>query len=165
MDLLVLDEKFQANSILDIYKSIIWTNRYNECGDFEIECIPYKDVIQACKLGRYLYSSVSEDSAMVIENLEISTNIEFGNTLKISGRSLECLLMRRIIWEKTILDGKVDEQIKKLIDDAIINPKDTDRKIENFVYKRTTDKKIQEMTIHKQFTGDNLYEAIKTICS
>ena len=36
MELYLLDENFVAQSIIDNFKSLIWTKRYYTCGDFEL---------------------------------------------------------------------------------------------------------------------------------
>ena len=71
---------------------------------------------------------------------------------------------RRIIWNQTILSGNINAGIKKLITENLINPTLTERAISNFVYEDTTDPKILGMSLEAQITGDNLYEAISTLC-
>ena len=36
MELTVLNTNLDAVSIIDVYESFIWTDRYYACGDFEI---------------------------------------------------------------------------------------------------------------------------------
>ena len=36
MELVVLDESFQSVAVIDSYKSLLWADRYNEYGDFEL---------------------------------------------------------------------------------------------------------------------------------
>ena len=36
MELVVLDESFRSVAVIDSYKSLIWADRYNEYGDFEL---------------------------------------------------------------------------------------------------------------------------------
>lgn len=36
MDLLVLNTDFESISVIDTYESMIWTDRYNAYGDFEL---------------------------------------------------------------------------------------------------------------------------------
>ena len=36
MELLVLNQSFESIAVIDNYKSMIWTDRYNAYGDFEI---------------------------------------------------------------------------------------------------------------------------------
>lgn len=161
MDLLILDENFQATKNIDMYVSLIWTDRYQECGDFELYISA--EMREFFVPNYYLYRP-DTGGLMIIEDLTIDTSVEDGNYLTVTGRSLESILDRRIIFPQTTLDGKLEGQIKKLIDAHIINPEITSRKIPNFVWEDSGDAKIAEMTITAQYTGDNLYDVICSIC-
>ena len=96
--------------------------------------------------------------------LDEHTDPENGNSVTITGRSLESLLSRRIVWTQTLLDGSVQDCIKKLLDENVISPKDVNRKIPNFVFETSVEKAVTEPKITAQFTGDNLYDVISEIC-
>jgi hypothetical protein len=68
------------------------------------------------------------------------------------------------VWSQTILTGNLQNGIKKLLDENIISPTDTSRKISNFIFETSTDPVITALTVEAQFTGDSLYTAIKNIC-
>lgn len=163
MQPLVLDKNFDAVLVLDFYESFIWTERYSKAGDFEIYLPVTKELLDQIKIGYYLYLEES-DRLMIIETLKIQTNARTGNRLRITGRSLEMLLGRRIIWSMTTLDGYLDGQIKKLLNENIISPTDSNRRISNFSYQTTSDSAITAMQIRSQYTGDNIYDVITSIC-
>lgn len=163
MEILVLDEAFEAVSVLDVYESLIWTDRFFECGDFEIYTPAKQSLVDGLKEGYYLWTS-SSDHVMIIEDRKISCGVTDGNYFTVTGRSLESILDRRIVWNKTTLDGAVEGQIKKLLDQNIISPTDTNRKISNFIFEESGDPFIATLTVQAQFTGDNLYEVVKSIC-
>lgn len=163
MEPLVLDKNFEAVLVLDFYESFIWTERYARAGDFEIVAAASTELLQNLGIGYYIYLEES-DRLMIIETLAIETNAHEGNRITISGRSLESLLDRRIVWSQTILDGYLDGQIKKLINDNIINPGDASRTIPYFTYKDTDDPIVTSMRIRSQYTGDNIYKIITDIC-
>lgn len=164
MDFLVLDENLQTSSVLDSYESIIWTDRYNQCGDFEIYTSMNYTMLNQIRQDYYLWSRDSEHT-MVIEDIEIKTDVDDGNTLVIVGRSLESILDRRIVWKQTILSGNFQNGIKKLLDENVISPSDTNRKIDNFIFVESTDEAITSLTIDAQYTGENLYEVICDACA
>lgn len=112
----------------------------------------------------YYLQSRSSEHVMIIEEVLIDTDSENGNSVTITGRSLESLLSRRIVWAQTLLDGSVQDCIKRLLDENVISPKDANRKIPNFVFEASTDKAVTEPKITAQFTGDNLYDVIAEIC-
>lgn len=163
MEPIVLDTDFRALKILDAYKALIWTERYDRAGDFEFYAPITSELISIMTPGRYLYLKESS-KVMIIEAIELSSNSSRENEIKVSGRSLESILDRRIIWNQTSLDGYINGQIKKLINEAIISPSNTDRKINNFIFQDSTDSVITSLRIESQYTGTNLYKVITSIC-
>ena len=164
MDLTILDTNLEPFGILDTYNSLIWTDRYNECGDFEIYTAMTDDLLNFIKQDYYLRRSDSEH-VMIIEKLEIKTDSEEGNSITITGRSLESLLDRRIVWNDTSLSGNFQDGIEKLLNENIISPSNASRKIPNFKMEKSTDPTITNLTIEAQYKGDNLYEILNTLCT
>lgn len=163
MELLVLDTEFKSLDTLDIFESLIWTDRYFECGDFEIYTPAESEIMKMLPKGYYLYLKESEH-IMIIEDVEIETDAEQGAHLKITGRSLESILDRRIIWGQTVLSGNLQDGIKKLLNENVISPSDENRKIPNLSFEESTDVRIKALTLEAQYYGDNLYDAIVDIC-
>lgn len=159
----ILDRNLNWVGILDDYESLLWVERYNSYGDFEIYTSASIEHIDQLKEGYYL-SLIGSNQTMIIEDIEISSDIEAGDRLIITGRSLESILDRRIVWTQTILDGYLQGQIEKLLNQNIINPTDSSRKIDEFVFAESTDEWITSLKVSTQFTGDNLYDAISGIC-
>lgn len=159
----VLNKNFQAISVIDLFESFIWTDRYQKIGDFELYTGVDSDLLKYAEDGNYLVSNDSEH-VMIVESRTIETDSEDGNHIKIVGNSLESILKRRIVWVQTTINGNLQDGVKKLLDDAFINPSIPERKIDNFVFKYSTDPAITELKIIAQFTGDEVYEAIKSMC-
>lgn len=164
MEVIVLNEDFEVVAFTDTFESFIWTDRYDRCGDFELYLPVDTGVLSDVRIGYYI-SINDSDRTMIVENVEIKSDVENGNYVTITGRSLESILDRRIIWTQTVIDGKLQDGIKKLLTENAINPTDSARKIPNLVFKESTDSYILEQKISAQFTGDNLYEVICEICS
>ena len=164
MDLRVLDTNLNAVSIIDTYESFIWTDRYYEYGDFELYTSMSEEILNYIKQDYYLVNRESEH-VMIIEKLLIQSDVESGNHLTVTGRSLESILDRRIVWGQKTLSGNLQNGIKTLLDECIISPSDSKRKIPNFIFKASTDPIITALTIEAQYTGDNLYDIIQKICS
>lgn len=163
MDIVIIDTNLDPIAILDSYESLLWTDRYRECGDFEIYTPITKDLIDIMKQDRYLQCQGSEHS-MIIEKILIETDVENGDHVTITGRSLESILDRRIIWGQKTITGSLEEGVKTLLDECIINPSEKNRKISNFIFKYSNDPVIEALKIEAQFTGDNLYDIIVSIC-
>jgi len=163
MDIFILNENFETVDVIDTYESIIWTDRYNSFGDFEIYTNFDVRMLQKVKQDYYLMTLQSEHM-MIIEGLEIDSDAETGNHLRITGRSLESILDRRIIWDQTSVSGNLQDALKSLITAAIINPSIEDRKISNFIFEDSTDERITGLTLEAQYTGDNLYDIVNSAC-
>lgn len=167
-----MDETFSTVYSVDIFESFIWTERYIGSGNFEIyapageQMLSILDFIEAKRkelIDIFLWMK-DADQLMIIEDSQVTTAIEEGDRIIISGRSLESMLDRRIVWKQTILDGNLQNGIKKLLNENVISPENADRKIPNFVIKDSTDTKVTSLTIRAQYTGDNLYDTIYAIC-
>ena len=164
MDIHILDQNFRTITIIDTFESFLWIDRYNGFGDFEIYTFVSADILRDTQQNFYVWSNQSEHLMMIDERV-INSDVESGNTLTIRGRSLEWLLDRRIIWAQTNLSGNFQNGIQRLLNENIISPSIPDRKIDNFIFQPSTNPRITSMTIDKQFTGTNLYEAIRDLCA
>lgn len=163
MELLILDTDFVSIDIIDTFDSLIWTDRYNEYGDFELVMSVEHSHFDSIKENHYIWMKESEH-CMIIETISINTDVEKGNSLVISGRSLESILDRRIVWVQTTLTGNFQNGIETLLNDAIISPSIVDRKIDNFIFEPSTDPYVTDLTINTQITGDSIYDVVKTFC-
>lgn len=161
--MIILNENLEQILVLDEYKSLIWTERYSEYGDFELYIPMQERILDFVRHNNYIWHE-SEECLMIIESIKLVSDLEEGDYLVVTGRSLESILTRRIIWTQTVLSGNLQNGIKKLLNDSIIAPTDASRKIPNFTFKPSTDSTVTELTVSAQFTGDNLYEAIKKLC-
>lgn len=163
MELTLLNTSLDAISVVDDYESAIWTDRYREYGDFEIYTPVTIDALNMFKQDYYLMNRDSEH-VMIVEKLLIKTDVELGNHITVTGRSLESILMRRIVWGQRSISGNLQNGIETLLTENIINPEDEDRRIDNFIFEASTDDRITNLTIDAQYTGDELYDVIAKLC-
>lgn len=163
MDVMVLNTNLDAVSIVDEYESFIWTDRYYKYGDFELYTAMRDGLLDFIRQDYYLQSRES-DHVMIIEKIQITSDVEDGNHVTVTGRSLESILDRRIVWGQKTLNGNLQNGIQTLLNENVISPSDSNRKIDNFVFKASTDPAITGLRIEAQYTGDNLYDVIQKIC-
>ena len=168
MYLYLLDENFISLKVIDTFESLIWTERYNRCGDFEIYTPVDLELLNILikkpdNVDYYIWLRDS-DQQMIFETVKIVSDVETGSYMTISGRSLESLLDRRIIWEQTVLDGNLQNGIQKLLNNNVVSPTISDRRMSRFSMQMSNDPRITSLTIRAQYTGDNLYDAIVEIC-
>lgn len=115
IDISVLDTDFNILGVIDYYESFIWTDRFRDYGDFELYTTVDSNVLNLCQQDYYLIIPESRHM-MIIEGLEITTDAETGNRLKVTGRSLESILDRRIIWDQTTVSSGGDHTLKTAIE-------------------------------------------------
>lgn len=163
MDLTIINTDLYPTVIIDSYESFIWTDRFHKHGDFELYTSVTKELLANIKQEYYVQNRESEH-VMIIEKILIKSDAESGNRITVSGRSLESILDRRIVWKRTVLNGNLQNGIKRLLDENVISPSDPNRKIDNFVFEPSTDSTIVKLSIRAQYTGDNLYDVIEKIC-
>lgn len=167
----VLNQNFELQGIIEEYVSIIWHSSYSEVGDFELYLGATNKAVDLLRAGWYVVRSsditvengvVSYEKVMIIKNIQITTDIENGNFLTVTGRELKYLLHQRIVWKQTNLTGKAENAIRRLVNENAIAPTDTKRVIPKLTLGALaglTD------TIDKQVTGEYLDEAISEICT
>lgn len=124
MALLYTDLTVRINDvIIDDYFSFIWTDRFNTVGDFEM-ILPFtkknsdlctigdNDVIVTCNLS---------SRAMIIENVIIQISPESGKQIKISGRSYESILDRRVVADSIFYtdDYYSDNKVSQAFNDIL----------------------------------------------
>ena len=111
MRIIARDVNMASIAEIDMYTSMIWTDRYSENGDFELQ-VPctseYYDLFE--HQAKYLTIDKS-DRVMVIEKRQIQTQVDNSDKYIITGRSAETLLDRRVIMgSMTFGTGPYNEQ-------------------------------------------------------
>lgn len=159
-ELYLLDEQLNRKHIIDTYSSIIWAKRYNSVGDCELVISATEENFNKVKECRYI-SRPDDDMVCKIEKIEIQTDEENGNQFIITGTDIKNILNQRIVAKQTNFNGLVEDYIRKLITDSIINPTNTDRKIKNFIL---ADKVGFTERIREQVTYDYVGDKIQELC-
>lgn len=160
MDIYILNKSLEKIGIIDSYNSLIWTKRFYKAGDFELYLPATVENFEMLQTDFYLQRD-DDDRAMIIETIQLQTDAEQGNHIIVSGRSLESILARRVIWGQTILKDTVENAIHKVIYDNCIGRQQTARRIELLDLSPVNG--FTE-TIEQQTTGDNIAEWLETVC-
>jgi hypothetical protein len=166
MDVYVLNRNFEIMGLCDDYKSIIWTTRYSTIGDFELYLPATNNNIMLLKEDYYVVRDKDMNgtechNVMIIEKVQITTSVEDGNYLIVTGRCLKSLLSRRIVWQQTTLYGSLEAAVRTVVTENAINPTIAARKIPGLQLGS-----IQGFTdtIDKQVTGDKLSDFVTEVC-
>lgn len=163
MNIIVLNESFIKIDEIESFSTVVWTERFVAEGEFEIVLNPQSEIINSIREDYYLQTDVS-DKTMIIQSISSEFDEERGTSFPVKGMSLETILRRRVIVPMISITGNLQLGIKKIIDENIISPADPDRIIPNFVFKMSQDPKITGLTVNTQFTGDEVYAAIESLC-
>lgn len=163
MEIILLNSVFEKIDVIDTFNSFIWTDRYYGFGDFELVLPPNTNKWEALETTRYLKLKESIHT-MMLESINIRSEIEDSDQLIIGGRSLESMLNRRIIWSPTVLTGDFQDAIKLLLDQNVIVPSVTERDITNFEFLASTDPSITVLDVTGQYFGEDVYKAISELC-
>lgn len=156
--------KFERIALIEGFESLIWTERYNEAGDFELYIPASAENLQNFKIGYYI-TREDTNTVMIIEKIEITTDVEMGNHIIVSGRSFESVIDRRVVWNQISYTGRPASIITSLLNSNFGSKASNERRINGFgVFTRTDSDFTTEDSIRMQFTGDNVYEAIVDIC-
>lgn len=161
MDLWILNENFERLGIVDTATSIIWANRFRQCGDFEIY-VSYSDYYADLLREDCLVVREDDDMVGIIENVQDGNDTENGDYLIVSGRCARVILTRRIVWDQTTLDCAVEEGMRQLVTDAFISPVIPGRKYEKLALAAAhgyTDK------MSAQYTGDIILEVLESLAA
>lgn len=165
MQVVVANTNFETVAVIDQFESLLWVDRYNSTGDFELYLSAHSPAMQYLVEDNYCFIRES-DYTMIIEGIEIRSDAEHGDKAIITGRSLESILDRRIVWAQTTFDTetKIQTVIKKLIENNITNPSDANRQISNFIFREVQDDYIDSILITGQYTGDTLLDVVNDLC-
>lgn len=86
----------QYLTVLQNYKSLVWTERFLECGEFELQVYINNTIPDWAQLDN-LVEIKDSDITMIIEGIKIETDVEEGTVMTVTGRSLESFLDRRLM--------------------------------------------------------------------
>ncbi len=162
MELYIAESDFTPISVLNGCQSIIWAERYCECGDFEIYVPASAAMLELLKTDRFVYRTDS-DTVMVIEKISITPDPENGDFIVCSGRSAESLLMRRIIRSPNFFFSEnTEEYIRNAVNKNVISPSEEERRIPLITL---GDRCGVLSTVKGWHTGENLLTFIADSCN
>ena len=160
MEINVLNNSFQKIAVIDQFVSLLWSKRYYDIGALDLEIEANVQNISTFKKGYYITRN-DDDAIYRIEAMEVDTQEDGNNVLIIGAYDCKQILNQRIVWNQINWNGTVENYIRKLITDNIINPQDASRKINNFGLKSA--KGYTEL-IEQQVTYDDVGEKITELC-
>lgn len=132
--------------ICDNFSSVIWEPVYNGVGVFEIYAAATEQNKEILKEDYFVSRADRPRDVGIIENILYEYDMSGALMIKATGRFAKSILDRRLIYDilqypgtphlyrarPVVMTGKVEVVCRNLVNKCIINPTDTNRKI-NFV--------------------------------
>lgn len=161
MDLFVRDENFRRIDIIDEFESFIWTERFNELGDFKLVAYPSPKLKSLLKNRRYL-THPDSDVIMRIEDI-LDASKDGKSLIAVTGRSIETIFENRGVSKNWIGSGDAAAAIANLVqiicvDGTGISPND---KITGFVVQNLVGSSMPVETTATN--GQSLYKAVREL--
>lgn len=95
MELYTLDPLLRRENVIDRFESLIWTERFQEAGDFQLNIFSTNTTRNLLKAGTYLAMNESH-RVMTVESIEDAEDTEGRRMLTVKGRSIESILYDRV---------------------------------------------------------------------
>lgn len=163
----LLDNELNFITPIEGYKSMIWTTRHYDAGDFELQIEASEKWLHL--FGRNYFIVRDDDNfkqAMMIENIKLVTDVEDGNYIFVTGRDLKCILARRLIynWSWSNSDFSIDERIRDYVNmNCIADDRYDYRNIPNLVLGES--KSHEPIYVDVDINAyENLLDAIALLC-
>lgn len=165
MNLVILNKEFELEKFIDEFDTLIWTERYYDYGDFELELRSVKNLDDVIKIDNYLQNPEVLGSLMIIEHIEKHSSYDGVNTYTISGRDLSSILERRVVVNGAeVRDAQLQLVMDSLISANITNPAIAERKISNLIYNGLPQSVKTKLIGIDIDMVSNLGDVVKEIC-
>lgn len=160
MQFIIFDKDFQTTGSIQVFNTLLWYRRYYSPGIFELH-VP-ADYFDLINNGQYLYRNDRTELG-VIREINFTRGEKGEKTAYCKGYFAEHLLNNNVIYPAFNRTGTPEMLARSVIDQYIINPAATDRKICHIqlgaLQGGGTSVTLQNTGDH---AGDRLYDMLKT---
>lgn len=162
MDIMVFTPDYMALGILESPTAIIYTERYQQKGTFEIHIPITSNNVSLAQIERVVLLDTASLWAGIISIISKEGD-EDNPEIVLKGYNVTEYLYRRICWGLFEASGSTETIIMQLLNTQVINPSDTKRAIPDVVISEP----IQALsdTTSFQSTGGIVGEKIEALCS
>lgn len=175
-DVLVYDDNWELQSVVDNYESLVWTDKAKECGDFELYMYYDPDLWNMIKLGTFLRIQDSEHT-MMVNKRDLKDTFEDAPRMIFTGKSMEYITARRVVYKQIDVTGTPGDIVNKLLDENCIegpnlqqfapDPTNPSKKYRGItgLYRDVSNwqQELGPNQISQQYLGQNIYEAISEL--
>ena len=165
---LVLDENYKLSAVIDNYKSVIWSERFYENGDFEIYCpnntYNYAALYVPADMytPRFILRDDDHSKIGIITNIQYTYSPDDGDMIICKGYTDDYFLHYRIVYEQSTYVGNYEYVVRHMVKNALIESESsiTEREMSNFRLGSAAG--ITDF-VRIQLQGDYLDEAISKL--
>lgn len=160
MNFIIFDKDFQTIGSIQVFNTLLWYRRYYSPGIFELHVSA--DYFNLINEGRYLYRNDRRELG-VIREINFMRGEKGEKTAYCKGYLAEHLLNNRVFHPMFSGTGTPEELARVAINNYIINPSDSSRKIQHIQLGEL--RGLGESTTFQNtgdLVGDKLYEVLKT---
>ena len=152
---------FDSIGEVNQYESLIWPDKFNGFGTFELWAPITDENSQYFKKGNILWCG--GDNAAVVEIVKSEIDENGTKTYNVKGRTLEMLLTTRIIWGTyNAVNKDASTAMYEIVNQNCVNPSNANRKIPYL--KLAEDLKFGGKITYQK-TGGEVYDSLSTIAS
>ena len=164
MQIYILDKNYERIGELSEQEDIVFNKRFNDVGYCALKVACDDEMFDLLKAGNYIYR-YDDDMLCKIETATIDTDVEQGDYLTVDAVDMNNILAGRIVrWDVTF-SGTVGGFIKRLIEENVISPQQSQRKIVNFEFDDTNIAEFKEpISVAKDTATNDLLQLIITTC-
>lgn len=152
---------FEPIGELTQYTSLIWPDMFNGYATFELWAPITNDNSELIKKGNFIWCG--GDNAGIIEIVKSQISDKEEKFYHVKGRTLEKLLLDRIIWGSYTKSGFTSSIIYDIINTQCISPTDSKRKIPYLIC--TANKNVGKQISNYQRTGKSVYDAVSELAT
>lgn len=153
------DGAFNNVAVIDDASSVIWVQRLNEIGEFEIYIRASAERLKLFNEGDVFITRPDSEIAMYVETVKLDTNEETGDYLTVSGRSAEVLLSWRVVQFELFEESTVENIIRYLFTERFITSG-----IGQIPWLSIESSHGWEEEASHQYTGKSLLEIFNGLC-
>lgn len=162
MQVYILNPAYEIIGMIDEADSVLWEKQYNDVGEAEIYLPCTTEYLELLKEDNYLYR-YDDDMFCKIEIVEIQTDEEQGDYIIATAKDMCRILAGRIVRWSIVYSGTVPGFFQKVLNDNVINPAQSYRRIPNFEIDTSNFSEFTERIDVSAFT-DDLLNLIMTTC-
>jgi hypothetical protein len=175
VEIYTLDPLLRRENVIDRFESLIWTERHQEFGDFQLDIASTSSARNLLKADTWLAMNESH-RVMRVESIEDAADADNRRMLTVKGRSIESILLDRVIsaalatWattQKWTFTGPPAAVMRKIFHDicvlGVLDPNDVIPFIVegSFLSPSTIPEPIDPITVDLEPAA--VYDAIKAI--